>query len=38
MTLGAGAPLLPREIRSDRLTLSGVERLGQFAQLTYDVS
>ncbi len=38
VTLGAGAPFLPRDIRSDRLTLTGVERLGQFAQLTYDVS
>ncbi len=37
VTLGAGAPLLPRDIRSDRLTLTAVERLGQLAQLTYDV-
>ncbi|MET1038673.1 MAG: dihydrofolate reductase family protein [Aeromicrobium sp.] len=37
VTLGAGAPLLPRDIRSDRLTLVSVERRGQFAELTYEV-
>ena len=37
VTLGAGAPLLPRDIRSDRLTLRSVERRGPFAELTYDV-
>jgi dihydrofolate reductase len=37
VTLGAGAPLLPRDLRSDRLTLVSVERRGQFAELTYDV-
>lgn len=37
-TLGAGAPLLPRDIRSDRLTLTGVAQAGQFAELTYDVT
>ncbi|MCP2279927.1 dihydrofolate reductase family protein [Nocardia amikacinitolerans] len=35
VTLGGGAPLLPRRILSDRMTLVGVERMGQFAQLTY---
>jgi len=37
VTLGAGAPLLPRHLGSDRLTLTDVTRIGQFAQLTYDV-
>lgn len=37
VTLGAGAPLLPRDIRSDRLTLTGVTQAGQFAELAYDV-
>jgi dihydrofolate reductase len=37
VTLGAGAPLLPRAIGSDRLTLVSVERRGAFAELTYDV-
>ncbi|MEV7398686.1 dihydrofolate reductase family protein [Aeromicrobium sp. NPDC092404] len=37
VTLGAGAPLLPRDIRSDRLTLTGVSQVGQFAELSYDV-
>jgi dihydrofolate reductase len=38
VTLGAGAPLLPCDIRSDRLTLRSVERRGPFAELTYDVT
>lgn len=38
VTLGSGAPLLPRVIGADRLALTGVERFGQFAQLTYDVT
>lgn len=38
VTLGAGAPLLPRDIRSDRLTLTGVSQVGQFAELSYDVN
>jgi dihydrofolate reductase len=37
VTLGAGAPLLPRVLRSDRLTLVSVEQRGRFAELTYDV-
>jgi dihydrofolate reductase len=37
VTLGAGAPLLPRRLTSSRLTLAGVERSGQFAYLTYAV-
>jgi dihydrofolate reductase len=37
VTLGAGAPLLPRDIRSDRLTLTGMRQVGQFAELTYDI-
>jgi dihydrofolate reductase len=37
VTLGAGAPLLPRDLRSDRLMLRSVERRGPFAELTYDV-
>ena len=38
VTLGAGAPLLPRDIRSDRLTLTAVKQAGQFAELSYDVT
>ncbi len=38
VTLGAGAPLLPRVLGADRLALAGVGRYGQFAQLTYDVT
>jgi len=37
VTLGAGAPFLPRDIRSDRLTLTSILQRGQFAELTYDV-
>jgi dihydrofolate reductase len=37
VTLGAGAPLLPRRLESTRLRLTGVEQRGQFAQLTYAV-
>lgn len=35
VTLGAGAPLLPRRLASDRLELVGVERRGQFARLRH---
>jgi len=35
VTLGAGAPLLPRRLLSARLNLIDVERVGQFAYLTY---
>lgn len=38
VTLGGGAPLMPRDIRSDRLTLTDVARRGQFVQLTYDIA
>jgi dihydrofolate reductase len=37
VTLGAGAPLLPRVLTSARLTLRDVKRNGQFAELTYSV-
>lgn len=37
VTLGAGAPLLPRRLRSTRLWLARVERNEQFVQLTYEV-
>jgi dihydrofolate reductase len=37
VTLGAGAPLLPRRLTSSRLTLTTVEQRGQFAYLTYAV-
>ena len=37
VTLGAGAPLLPRRLTSARLKLSGVEQRGEFAYLTYQV-
>lgn len=36
--LGAGAPLLPRRIESDQLTLTSAKQVGQFARLTYAVS
>ncbi len=38
VTLGGGAPLLPRRILSDRMRLVDVARMGQFAQLTYQLS
>ena len=38
VTLGAGAPFLPRDIRSDRLTLTSILQRGQFAEVTYDVT
>lgn len=37
VTLGAGAPLLPRRITSQRLDLVEVARSGQFAELRYAV-
>ena len=36
-TLGAGKPLLPRRIGSDRLRLASAEAAGQFAELVYTV-
>jgi dihydrofolate reductase len=38
VTLGAGAPLLPRRITSARLTLRSVEQDGQRARLVLDVA
>jgi dihydrofolate reductase len=38
VTLGAGAPLLPRRLESSRLELVDVRRTRQLAQLTYLVS
>ena len=38
VTLGAGAPLLPRRLTSSRLTLASVERQGQFVAATYRVT
>ena len=37
VALGAGAPLLPRRIGSDRLTLTSVRQTGSFAELVYAV-
>ncbi len=37
VTLGAGAPLLPRRLPASRLRLTGLQQHGQFAQLTYAV-
>jgi dihydrofolate reductase len=37
VTLGAGAPLLPRRMTASRLSLATVEQRGQFAYLTYAV-
>ncbi|WP_127500955.1 dihydrofolate reductase family protein [Actinoplanes solisilvae] len=38
VTLGGGAPLLPRRLTSSRLTLTGMEQRGPFAYLTYAVA
>lgn len=38
VTLGAGAPLLPRRVESDQLTLTSAKQVGQFARLTYTLS
>ncbi|MBF6522513.1 dihydrofolate reductase family protein [Nocardia farcinica] len=38
VTLGAGAPLLPRRILADRLTLTKSTTVGQFAMLTYRLA
>jgi dihydrofolate reductase len=38
VTLGAGAPLLPRRITSRRLTLRSVKQMGQQVSLVYDVA
>ncbi|WP_029253071.1 dihydrofolate reductase family protein [Paraoerskovia marina] len=37
VTLGGGAPLLPRRVEASRLRLADVTRRAQFAYLTYDV-
>jgi dihydrofolate reductase len=37
VTLGAGAPLLPRRLSARQLALTGVNQMGQFAYLTYAV-
>jgi dihydrofolate reductase len=37
VTLGAGAPLLPRRLTSSELELVEVDRYGQFARLVYRV-
>ena len=37
VTLGSGAPLLPRRIESARLRLVSVNQVGQFAELRYQV-
>ncbi len=37
VALGSGRSLLPRRLESDRLTLTAVRRVGQFAELTYSV-
>lgn len=36
--LGSGAPLFPRRLAADRLSLVSVEQVGEFARLTYRVS
>lgn len=38
VALGAGAPLLPRRVESDKLTLTSVQHVGQFARLAYTVT
>jgi len=37
VTLGGGAPLLPRRLTSQTLALTGVAQIGQFAYLNYAV-
>ncbi|TBN56587.1 dihydrofolate reductase [Glaciihabitans arcticus] len=37
VALDGGAPLLPRRVESDRLTLVSADKVGQFARLVYDV-
>ena len=37
-TLGGGAPVLPRRLTSSQLTLTSVERQGQFVAATYQVT
>lgn len=37
VALAGGAPLFPRNIRSDRLKLESVEKFGQFAHLIFDI-
>jgi dihydrofolate reductase len=37
VTLGGGAPVLPRRLGSSRLTLTEARQRGQFAYLTYSV-
>lgn len=37
VTLGRGAPLLPRRLSSEQLELTDVSRVGQFARLAYRV-
>ncbi|WP_067494442.1 dihydrofolate reductase family protein [Actinoplanes sp. TFC3] len=37
VTLGAGAPLLPRRLLSSQVKLTEVRQVGQFAYLTYQV-
>ena len=38
VSLGRGAPLLPRRLESDRLTLVSASAVGQFARLVYTVA
>jgi dihydrofolate reductase len=38
VALSGGAPLLPRTIRAEHLTLTGVRQAGAFAELVYAVS
>jgi dihydrofolate reductase len=38
VTLGGGAPLLPRRLTHGRLKLTSMTQLGGFAQLTYEVT
>jgi len=38
VTLGSGAPVLPRRLTSRSLTLRSAERVGRFAYLIYDVA
>ncbi|GAA1812083.1 dihydrofolate reductase family protein [Nesterenkonia flava] len=36
--LGQGAPLLPRRVESDQLTLAEAAQIGQFARLRYQIT
>jgi dihydrofolate reductase len=38
VALARGAPLFPRRYLSDRVSLAGVERVGEFVEVTYELN